>query len=141
MGESPVEALWLALALSLPLQTRASLGDLVVGVRGRSARWLRAGERTAPIAEADTRSAQAEVLRGLDPAELVLCAVEAPEPVDWWLRVGRHIPLAVDGRLLLRQGVRPGRRMGDAIAAARAAAWDGGDPQAQLDAAMKVLRG
>ena len=79
-------------------------------------------------------------MRGLDPAELVvLGALGETAAISWWLRTGRHIPLPVDGRLLKDHGARPGPRMGAAIAAARAVAWDGGEEELQLAAAQQIL--
>ena len=93
-----------------------------------------------PAAEEMSRRL-AEALRGLDTAEAcVLAATGGAAAVGWWQSVGRHIRVAVDGRALISRGVRPGPKMGEAIAAARAVAWDGGDEDAQIAAAMAVMQ-
>ncbi len=141
-GEPPLEALWLTLARSLSASARERCADLVAGARGRRARWLEgpAHLMAAAAALSDSGAARAGALRGLDEAELVVLAADgAAAAVSWWLSVGRHIPLPVDGRLLLSRGARPGPRMGRAIAAARDVAWNGGDEAAQIEAAMRIL--
>lgn len=144
VSETPIEAMWLALACGLDAGERQSLADLVARQRGRPGRWLHGPERVAQaraaLAGVSARSAQAAAVRGLDPAELVvLGAVGEAEAVSWWLRTGRNIPLPVDGRLLMAHGAQPGPRMGAAIAAARAVAWDGGEVAQQRAAAQQIL--
>lgn len=144
VGAAPCEALWLTLACALPQDARVRCSDLVAGTRGRRARWLSGPERLAAAAEvlssSPARSTQGRALRGLDAAELaVLASGSARAAVTWWLCTGRHIPLTIDGRRLLACGVQPGPHMGAAIAAARELAWDGGDEDAQIAAAMRLL--
>ena len=141
---SPIEAMWLALACGLDAASREALTGLVAGQRGRRGRWLHGPDRIAQARSAlegsQAHSAQAAAVRGLDPAELVvLGALGETAAISWWLRTGRHIPLPVDGRLLKDHGARPGPRMGAAIAAARAVAWDGGEEDLQLAAAQQIL--
>ena len=143
-GPSPLESLWLALACGLDAGDRQELAELVAGQRGRRGLWLNGPERIAQaraaMAGSSAHSIQAAAVRGLAPAELVvLAATGGAAAVSWWLRTGRHIPLPVDGRRLQAEGARPGPRMGAAIAAARAAAWDGDEESHQLAAALRIL--
>lgn len=144
VGPSSVEAMWLTLANALPPEARKRCADLVAGVRGRRARWLSGPGRIEAAALALTSatacSEQAKALSGLDEAELVVLAAGGEASAgSWWLRTGRHIPLPVDGRRLMARGLRPGPKMGAAIVAARSVAWDGGDEDAQITAAVRIL--
>ncbi|MDG1478145.1 MAG: CBS domain-containing protein [Myxococcota bacterium] len=144
VGAAPDEALWLTLACALPQDARERCSELVAGTRGRRARWLSGPGRLAAAAQAlsesTARSTQGQALRGLDAAELVVLASGREQAaVTWWLCTGRHIPLTIDGRRLMACGVQPGPRMGAAIAAARGTAWNGGNEDAQIAAAMRVF--
>ena len=144
VGAEPCEAQWLTLACALPQAARMRCSDLVAGTRGRRSRWLSGPERLAAasqaLSESTARSTQGRALRGLDAAELVVLASGSERAsVTWWLHTGRHIPLSIDGRRLMACGVQPGPHMGTAIAAARDTAWDGGDEDAQIAAAMRVV--
>ena len=146
------EALWLVLAERLSPGERAALERIVPGGRARRRRWLRSRERLEAALEAldraaalpatapagrGRRAAIGAALSELDAAERAwLRGVSSdPSALDWWERTGRHLRPALDGRDLMARGFARGPSLGRALAAARRAAWDGGDIAAQLDAA------
>ena len=146
------EALWLVLAERLSPGERAALERLVPGGGARRRRWLRSLERLetalADLERAATRPASAppgrgrraaigEALSDLDATERAWLRGVADDrgALDWWEQTGRHLHPAVDGRALMARGFERGPSLGRALAAARRAAWDGGDAAAQLDAA------
>ena len=141
------EPQWIALGWALPTDERRARARLTGKVRGRTGRWVAgpvrvraALARLAPPAGAATApySAQAISIMDLEPSERVAVIANgdesAYEAVCWWEREGQRIVPAVGGHALMAAGVAPGRRLGAAVAAARAAAWDGADAAGQLAA-------
>lgn len=143
------DLLWIEVGRAIPKEDREAWGRLVPRGGARRRRFEQGYERVRrallrlPRAR---RGAQAGAsLHGLDEAELVYAlgtsASEAASAwIDWWIRQGRHLRSQVDGDDLIALGFPPGKAMGKALAAARAAAWDGEAPEAQLAAARRAFR-
>ena len=141
------EPQWIAIGWSLPTDDRRALARLTGKVRGRTARWVGGPVRVRAaldrLERAERRSDEARAVCELDPAERVcvmaLGGEGAEAAVSWWEHEGRLVEPAIDGHLLMARGVAPGRALGHALDAARAAAWDGADAAGQLAAALEVL--
>jgi len=148
-GAAPAQSdvLWIAIAAAIPKADRDGLQRMVPGGARRRRSFRDGPERIGAVvsALASTRrgSAAAVLLEPLDVAEIVYAQAIAGEKasrwIDWWVREGRAIQPSVSGDRLVELGYRPGPAMGRALAAARAAARDGSDPDGQLAAARAVM--
>jgi tRNA nucleotidyltransferase (CCA-adding enzyme) len=139
----PVGVYWKILGASVDPAVRAACVRMVPGGKAAQARYLAGLDDAAAAARAlqgAARGAAGHVLRRLDPAAAVAALlVRAPlDPalLSWWLREGRSVRLALDGRDLIAAGVAPGPGLGRALEAAWSAAWEGGDAAAQRRAAL-----
>ena len=144
-------ARWLLLAGALTGEQRRDLSRLVTTGGPDLDRWLRGLEPVlsalstlSALPEAHGRGARvAHALRSLDEVERTLARCLADDSagiaaLDWWQAEGRHLHTVVDGRGLLARGFRPGPALGQALARAQDAAWDGFDVEAQWNAALEA---
>lgn len=146
---SQPEVLWIEVGRAIPKEDREAWGRMVPRGGDRLRRFVRGWERIrralARLARAQRGAQAGAALLGLDDAELVYAAgvcdsENAAAWIDWWIRHGRTIRTQVSGDDLLALGHPPGKKLGKALAAARAAAWNGEDPATQLAAAQRALR-
>jgi len=150
----PGEAEWIALGWDLPTDERRALTGLTARARGRTNRWVGGPVRVRAALDRLARAARdgapvpgserALAVIDLEPAERIAAMAfggpPAHDAVAWWEREGHAIVPALDGHALMAAGVPAGRALGVALAAARAAAWDGADRHAQLAAATASVR-
>lgn len=144
------DVLWIEVGRAIPKADRQAWGRMVPRGGERRRRFVFGYERVRRallrLPRARTGAQAGALLFGLDEAELVYAlgtsaSENASKWIDWWIRRGRKIRTQVDGDTLIARGHAPGKKMGKALAAARAAAWNGEDPDAQLAAAERALRG
>ncbi|WP_373046516.1 CBS domain-containing protein [Vulgatibacter sp.] len=150
LPDAPLQSdvLWLCVGAAIPRKDREALERLVPGGAARRRRFREGPERAkgavAALARPKRNAAVARLLERLDVVELLYAQgiaqrSEVEERIGWWLREGRHVRSAVDGRQLLALGVKPGPQVGRALEVALDAARDGADPAAQLAAARRSL--
>ena len=144
-GELPPRgrSLWIALAAALPAEARKERQRLAAGAAGRQKLWLHGpGQLQSALALLGEASGPGGWGRALQActAELWACIAASghAEAVAWWAREGRHREPAFGGGRLIEMGCPRGPKVGEAIAAARSAAWEGGDEAEQLEAARKA---
>lgn len=146
---SQADVLWIEVGRSIPKEDRAEWGRMVPRGGERLRRFVHGWERVRRallrLPRARNGAQAGATLHGLDEAELVYAAgvndsTKAAAWIDWWIRHGRKIRSQVDGSALIELGLRPGKAMGRALAAARAAAWNGEGPEAQLAAARRAYQ-
>lgn len=144
------DVMWIEVGRAIPKEDRESWGRMVPRGGARRRRFVSGYERVRRallrLARARTGAQAGASLYGLDEAELIYALATSDSEsasgwIDWWIRRGRKIRSQVDGAALIALGHPPGKKMGKALAAARAAAWNGEDPAAQLEAAEAVFRG
>ena len=150
LDDAPLQSdvLWLVVAAAIPRRDREALQRMVPGGAARRRRFREGPEKAkgavAALGRLARNSAAARVLEQLDVAELIYAQAiarreEVREKIAWWLKEGRAVRSAVDGRRLLELGARPGPALGRALEAALDAARDGADEAGQLAAARRVL--
>ena len=141
------EVLWLVVAAALPPDARLERSRLVQG-RGARDRWLHGPERLAAAQAAfkgTDKRAWGRMVAELDAVERVVLFAQQSKaaPRDyllWWEQTGQHVRPAIDGNTLRAQGFAGGPRFKEALACACDVARLGGDADAQLAAALSVLR-
>jgi len=144
------DVLWKALGDQLSAGAREALIRLVPGGGARHTRW-KAGMPTTLTALETLRNAREPAVAGkrlstLDAVErIALLRQTQPEStvrrwLSWWEDTGRGIQTAVTGRDLIAAGCAPGPRLGEALRAARDAAWNGKAPEEQLALALACAR-
>lgn len=147
-GPGQADVLWLALAAGIPRKERASVERMVWGGAERRRRFREGPEKARGAVSALGRikraSAAARILARLDETESIYALGTAVRPevrerIEWWLRSGRKVRAAVDGRALLALGYKAGPAIGKALEAALDAARDGAGPEGQLAAARRML--
>ncbi|HWV39762.1 MAG TPA: CBS domain-containing protein [Vulgatibacter sp.] len=144
---SQADVLWIAIASAIPRADREALQRMVPGPAARRRSFRDGPERIGGVVSAlrgaKRGSHAASLLETLSAAERVYAEAIAGEDarrwIEWWEEEGRTIESSVTGERLVELGYRPGPAMGRALAAARAAARDGADPEAQVAAARAEL--
>jgi len=143
---------WVVLAGGLDARLRGEVMDMVPGTKPRRERFFEGPEpvreAVRSLAGARRRAHVAGCVRNLDPIQWVVGlglarrladAERVEEALWWWFDTGRHIRASIDGRWLQEQGHAPGPGFSKALTKARQVAWDGGDVDAQGQAALDVL--
>ncbi len=150
LADAPPQAdvLWLVVASAIPRKERESVERIVPGRVVRRRRFREGPEKAkgavAALGRTKRNAAVGRLLAQLDVVELIYAHGIAPrgdvrDRIGWWLREGRHITPAIDGRSLLAIGAKPGPQLGKALDAALDAAREGKDEGGQLAAARKAL--
>lgn len=139
-------ALWLCLACSLSSGARKRLARLTATDKNRHTIWTQISERVPAIAQKlqsissqdpkDVQMFWGEALQNSTAEIWSNLAMDFPKAIHWWKEDGQHIPLQVDGVMLQEHGIPQGPQVGTAIRAAWRAAWNGGNKDAQLSAAL-----
>ena len=140
------EACWLAVGLALTDVQRGDRQRLLAGHKGWGQRWMSGPGRIVTAVERLSKSTSCgdygDALMGLTLPEIivVLSQLKDEQPVWWWLEEGRLIELSIDGHRLMASGLAPGPQLATALSAARRIAWNGGNTQAQLAAAIAASK-
>ena len=127
----------------MPENVRTDGQRLAAGAAGRQKLWLHGpGQLKVALSLLEKASGPADwgaALQGCT-AELWACisAFGHKEAVGWWVKTGRFREPAFGGGRLIGMGCPRGPRVGEALAAARRAAWEGRKEAEQLEAARKA---
>jgi tRNA nucleotidyltransferase (CCA-adding enzyme) len=140
---------WQLLGSLLHQADREAMVDLVPGDKHDRLRWTdgprQVKEALQHLVQVNNRKDAGRLLRTLEPSTRVLLwslgrDSRTRQWLAWWEREGRVVRTTVDGQLLQSLGHPPGPSFRAALEAARDAAWDGGDEDDQLEAALKSLK-
>ncbi len=154
-GLSPDDpsALWLVLADALPPEARPGLLRLVPTDRHGQRRFVESPEKIrhvlSRLARARSPSTAGLAISSLDRVEqrtlFGLAQAERPEAdrtqqwIEWWSGEGQGLTPLISGQDLIAAGYPPGPSFKQALAAAQKVAWENGDREAQLEAAIETL--
>jgi len=142
-GSQPV--LWQLLGTLLHRGDREAMVEMVPGDKHDRARWTegprQVQEALQHLEGANLRKDAGRLLEPLEPSARVLLWALGRDSrtrqwLAWWEREGRVVRTSVDGQLLQSLGHSPGPAFRGALEAARDVAWEGGDEDDQLEAAL-----
>ena len=144
------EAIWLLVGGLVPQRDREAISAMVPGDKKQRTRFVegprRVREILAGLRTAGSRKETGRVLVSMEPAIRMVAWSQAADPgireqLTWWEQKGHSTTASINGQRLLDLGHSPGPALRIALETAQDVAWDGGDDEDQLEAALDVLEG